>query len=96
VIALRMSLTSQLYLCDISFFQKISYNHNIRGWLKSINDVEELNPANDPTDLFAFKIMYNQVEHNFGGEVKTLFNGNISETFWKTDTNNVSRSYGYK
>jgi translation elongation factor EF-1beta len=21
--------------------QKISYNHNIRGWLKSINDVEE-------------------------------------------------------
>jgi RHS repeat-associated protein len=40
--------------------------------------------------------MYNEVEHNFGGEVKPLFNGNISQTFWKTDSDNVRRSYGYK
>jgi RHS repeat-associated protein len=40
--------------------------------------------------------MYNQVEHNFGSEVKPLFNGNISQTFWKTDSDNVRRSYGYK
>jgi hypothetical protein len=52
--------------------------------------------ADERRDLFAFNIMYNQVEHNFGGEVKPLFNGNISQTFWKTDSDNVSRSYGYK
>ena len=40
--------------------------------------------------------MYNQVEHNFGSEVKPLFNGNISQTFWKTDIDKVRRSYGYK
>jgi hypothetical protein len=25
-----------------------------------------------------------------------LFNGNISETFWKTDTDNIKRNYGYQ
>jgi hypothetical protein len=49
-----------------------------------------------PTDLFAFKINYNEIEHDFGGEVQTLYNGNISQTFWKTDSDNVRRSYGYK
>jgi hypothetical protein len=80
----------------VASLQKLDYNYNIRGWLKSINDVEKLTPASDPTDLFAFEIMYNQVDHNFGSEVKPLFNGNISQTFWKTDSDNVSRSYGYK
>jgi len=76
-------------------FQKVDYLYSIRGWLQSINDIDEMS-ADERRDLFAFKIMYNQVEHAFGGEVKPLFNGNISQTFWKTDSDNVRRSYGYK
>jgi hypothetical protein len=75
--------------------QKVDYRYNIHGWLKSINNIKELTQSSDPTNLFAFKISYNQVEHNFDSEVKPLFNGNISQTFWKTDSDNVSRSYGY-
>ena len=76
--------------------QKVDYSYNIRGWLKSINDVNELTPSTDPTDLFAFKIDYDHIENDFGNEVKALYNGNISQTYWKTDSDNVKRSYGYK
>lgn len=76
--------------------QKVDYKYNIRGWLKSINDVEDLTHPSDPTDLFAFKINYDEIEQDFGGEVEKLYNGNIAQTFWKTDSDNVRRSYGYK
>jgi RHS repeat-associated protein len=76
--------------------QKVDYRYNIRGWLKSINNIKELTQSTDPTDLFAFKITYNQVENTIGGNIEPLFNGNISETFWKTDTDNFKRSYGYQ
>ena len=76
--------------------QKVDYSYNIRGWLKSINDVNELNPSTDPTDLFAFKINYNEVQNSLGAIIKPLYNGNISETFWKTDSDNTSRNYGYQ
>jgi hypothetical protein len=81
---------------EIFFFQKVDYNYYIRGWLKSINNIKELTQSTDPTDLFAFKIAYNQVENTVGGNIEPLFNGNISETFWKTDTDNFKRSYGYQ
>src|SRR5690606_33496272 len=55
--------------------QTVDYNYNIRGWLKQINDADNL-----AYDLFGFKINYNTSE--FGGDV--LFNGNISETIWNT------------
>ena len=41
-------------------------------------------------DLFAFKINYNDTE-----TATALFNGNISETFWKTTTDNIQRKYKY-
>jgi hypothetical protein len=28
--------------------------------------------------------------------IEPLFNGNIAETFWKTDTDNIKRNYGYQ
>jgi hypothetical protein len=48
-----------------------------------------------PTDLFAFKINYDQVEDDLSGTVKNLYNGNISETFWRTSSDNIARKYGY-
>ena len=34
--------------------------------------------------------------NNLGGTIKPLYNGNIAETFWKTDSDNVIRNYGYQ
>lgn len=65
--------------------QKVDYTYNIRGWLKTINDVNTIG-----NDLFAFKINYNDAE-----TATNLFNGNISETFWKTSSDNKLRKYDY-
>lgn len=82
-----------------SSLQSVDYKYNIRGWLKQINDVDNLGH-----DLFGFKINYNTSEYS-GDE---LYNGNISETIWNTKSvfenpinNNVESeikraySYGY-
>jgi RHS repeat-associated protein len=61
--------------------QTVDYAYNVRGWLKKIND-----PTNLGSDLFGFKINYNTVDHN-GTE---LYNGNISETEWKTANTNTT------
>ncbi|WP_418639271.1 DUF6443 domain-containing protein [Winogradskyella sp.] len=66
--------------------QDVDYNYNIRGWLKTIND-----PSSIGTDLFAFKINYNTKDHS-GNE---LYNGNISETEWRTKNDNILRWYRY-
>jgi RHS repeat-associated protein len=71
--------------------QKVDYNYNIRGWLKGINDTANLNQGTTvPEDLFAFKLNYNDP-----ATATALYNGNISETFWKTKNDNVLRKYGY-
>jgi RHS repeat-associated protein len=77
--------------------QKVDYAYNIRGWLTGIN--------NDPTDnlvlnasekdLFAFKINYNTTAGSIAG-IDPLYNGNISETYWRTGSDNVLRKYGYQ
>jgi len=90
--------------------QKIDYRYNIRGWLTDINNNALLgNPELrlEEGDLFGFKINYNNVtesengqvvsaSQSLGGEVTPLYNGNISETFWKTTSDNVLRKYGYQ
>jgi len=73
--------------------QKVDYSCNIRRWLKSINDVQKLTLNSDPTDLFAFKINYNNVDFPLQG-VDPLYNRNIAETLRKTDSDNVNRGYG--
>ena len=77
--------------------QKVDYTYNIRGWLTGIN--------NDPTnnlilntvekDLFALKINYNTTENCTNYTGISLYNGNISETYWRTASDNVVRKYGY-
>lgn len=69
--------------------QNIDYTYNIRGWLKGINDVNIIG-----TDLFSFKINYNDGPTD---PLKKLYNGNISQTFWKTTnpTDTSLRSYDY-
>jgi RHS repeat-associated protein len=71
--------------------QNINYSYNIRGWLTAINDVNNLMPSATESDLFAFKINYNKKENDTEG----LFNGNISETLWRTSADNTKRKYAY-
>lgn len=74
--------------------QKVHYSYNIRGWLTGINNVENLQKDTDPLDLFAFKINYEKQPGN--SQIQALYNGNISETTWKTNTDVTKRSYGYQ
>lgn len=74
--------------------QSIDYKYNIRGWLTNINDINSLG-----SDLFAFKIAYNTVTDNANGELGSLpalYNGNISETYWRSSNDNTIRKYSYE
>lgn len=71
--------------------QRIDYTYNVRGWLKGINDQPALTQE-DYKDIFSFYINYNDPEHNN----TPLYNGNISETFWKTKNDDEDiRGYAY-
>ncbi|ASW72834.1 sugar-binding protein [Chryseobacterium piperi] len=79
--------------------QQVDYQYNIRGWVTHMND-----PANLGTDLFGYKMKYNQVEGlqtpnvSFSNlKVLPKFNGNIAEVDWKTASspNDNLRRYGY-
>ncbi len=69
--------------------QTIDYDYNIRGWLQQLNNVDNLGG-----DLFAFKINYNITELSSIGATP-LFNGNISETLWRSKNDDIKRGYGY-
>lgn len=75
--------------------QKVDYSYNIRGWLKGINNIDALAQSGNPTDLFAFKLNYNTVENESVYAGTKLYNGNISETYWRTNNDNVKRKYSY-
>lgn len=73
---------------EASPMQQVDYSYNIRGWLTGINTA----PADsaDPADLFVFEIRYDNPE-----TAQPLFNGNISETYWKSASDMVKRKYNY-
>ena len=74
--------------------QKVDYQYNVRGWLTDINDVDH--DAGD-NDLFNFHINYDSKEGMTStSSIKPLYNGNISQTIWKTaNTDTQKRAYGY-
>ncbi|MBN8643438.1 MAG: type IV secretion protein Rhs [Flavobacteriales bacterium] len=91
-------ITKQVGGEDVTTFvglQKVDYRYNIRGWLTDINNIRDLTIGTDPEDLFAFRISYDSPERSVNGTVQPLFNGNISETFWRTNSDNAVRKYGY-
>jgi RHS repeat-associated protein len=68
--------------------QTVDYSYNIRGWLTGINNSNSLVQTGQPVDLFAFKLNYNSPD-----TAKPLYNGNISETYWRTNNDNTLRKY---
>ncbi|SHJ44655.1 RHS repeat domain-containing protein, partial [Aquimarina spongiae] len=83
------TLSTQGTLSGAEGLQQVDYTYNIRGWLKTIND-----PNNLGDDLFAFGINYNTTTENL--YASKLYNGNISETIWRTANDNTKRAYGYR
>ena len=66
--------------------QTVDYSYNIRGWLTKINDV-----SNIGNDLFSFDIRYNNPTTG-----TPLYNGNISQTRWRTaNADNSLKHYNY-
>ncbi len=70
--------------------QNISYKYNIRGWLKEINDVDNIG-----SNLFAYKLNYNEASEG-GNNVSSLYNGNISQNIWKSKFDNQKKTYTYQ
>lgn len=69
-----------------SRLQNVDYGYNIRGWLKNINNINAIG-----SNLFAFQINYNSPTAG-----TPLYNGNISQTFWKTaNLDNSLKNYTY-
>jgi RHS repeat-associated protein len=71
---------------DIAALQTIDYSYNIKGELIKINDVNALG-----NDLFALEIKRN----NPTATGTPLYNGNVSQVFWKTANDNQLRYYDY-
>ncbi|MDV6167116.1 DUF6443 domain-containing protein [Flavobacterium sp. DG1-102-2] len=74
--------------------QDVDFAYNIRGWLKSINSMANLASFGNPQDLFAFSINYTTASTD--PVVPLNYNGNVTETTWKTSSDNISRKYSYK
>jgi RHS repeat-associated protein len=80
--------------------QNVDFAYNIRGWLKGINNVSNLSSGSivigggGAQDLFAFKVNYTD-ESEFA-PVQANYNGNITETSWRTSSDNIMRRYSYK
>lgn len=72
--------------------QIVDYTYNIRGWLKGINNVNQLTKDPDPKDLFALQLNYDGI----ADVSKKIFNGNISQTIWASDNiDKTVRNYVY-
>ncbi|TGN21939.1 RHS repeat domain-containing protein [Empedobacter tilapiae] len=80
---------------EVNPLQDIDYKYNIRGWMTDINNVDA--SLSDATKLFAFKISYDQLKYGprRAETATSLYNGNISQTFWKSSSDNTLRSYDY-
>ena len=82
-------------------WQEVDYKYNIRGWLTNINDVglvlygKDAEPPTMGDDLFAFKINYNVLNDGGSQYAEPLYNGNITQTIWRTGDDNVKRGYVY-
>ncbi|VXC27041.1 hypothetical protein FLAVO9AF_750028 [Flavobacterium sp. 9AF] len=71
---------------NINPLQTIDFNYNIKGELTKINDVNNLG-----NDLFALEIKRN----NPTSTGTPLYNGNVSQAYWKTANDNQLRYYDY-
>jgi len=71
------------------YLQNVDYTYNIRGWLASIN-----NPDNLSSDLFAERLLYESSESGLNSSYPLQYNGNISGMVWNS-TQKSKQGYGF-
>jgi RHS repeat-associated protein len=69
------------------FNQKVDYKYNIKGWLRTLNTINDLG-----TDLFALDLRYNTPGSGDALTASARHNGKISEMRWDTGT---PKGYGF-
>jgi len=74
-----------------NYLQKTDYLYNIRGWLKQINNPDDLN-NNGEQDIFGLKLYYQNDMHGLN---IPQYNGNISAMLWKNSLQNDKFAYSY-
>jgi RHS repeat-associated protein len=67
--------------------ESLSYDYNVRGWLKGIN--KSYNTTGGTSHFFGSEIYYDY------GYNTPQYNGNISGITWRSRSDNQWRSYGY-
>ncbi len=86
------TVTKNIHATDQGFLQTEDFRYNIRGWLTSINNATLSNDGGvtneDSNDLFGFQLNYDQTGNS---NSTPQFNGNISETMWKSLGNHQQR-----
>lgn len=75
---------------SITSLQELSYSYNIKGQLKSLNDVTSLGGK-----LFAYKLIYNEDLEGFHSTTKR-YDGSIAQNIWRSSYDNKKKSYDYK
>lgn len=77
--------------------QSVDYTYNIRGWLTSINNPDDLTAAGNSdsyADLFGMRLSYSETTAT---GALPQYNGNIAGVVWSTNHNALKRSaYGYR
>lgn len=83
------------------FFQELNYVYNIRGWLKQINDPDNLTGTAPYADYFAEKLLYNDASTSTMSNMSPVnqYNGNISGMIINrkndADANTLKSAYRY-
>lgn len=74
--------------------QSMNYKYNIRGWMESINDPNDMGSS-----MFAMKLLYNNTSDISGVSNQAQYNGNIGGILWRSrntsGTLSSLRAYGY-
>jgi RHS repeat-associated protein len=79
-----------------SALQTVNYAYNIRGWLTSVNDPNNLtDPQNPNADLFAMKLHYETAVSGLTTTADQEYNGNISAQVWQVQ-GKAQMGYGYQ
>lgn len=73
-----------------TYLDNLNYEYTIRGWLKSINKSFLQSTSTTVSNWFGEEISYDR------GYSANQYNGNIAGIKWKSGTNRILRSYGYR
>jgi RHS repeat-associated protein len=80
-----------------NYLQSVDYTYNIRGWLTSINNPDNLSALQTGDlniDLFGEKLFYETEEAGLNTTALVQYNGNISAMSWNS-TQKSKQGYGF-